>query len=73
MIELRILRQGQYPGSPKWAQCTHNKGPHKQKTEAGESEKESEKEAEVRVTEGLEPSNAGGLEKLVKARKWIFP
>lgn len=50
-----------------------NKGPHKQKREAGESERESEKETEVRVIQGHEPSNAGGLENLVKARKWILP
>ena len=73
-IKLRILSKSGYPGSSRWAQCSH-KGPHEGKSKVGESESEVCRCSAVAMNmeEGAtEPGNAGSLWELEKTWKHIL-
>lgn len=69
MTELRILKWEGYPELSEWTHCYH-KDPQNQEKKAGGSEELEDAKLLVR---GHKPRNAGGLEKLEKARDQILP
>ena len=78
VIELRILKWEDYFGLSGRAQCNHRgayKGKSRRSREEGERLTETKDWSEMLENErrGYKPKNAGSLQTLGKARKWILP
>ena len=81
MIQLRILKWGNYPGLSEWARCNH-KSPFRSQIERQRDNKRRDRETETGRYHiaGFEyggsdhkPKNIGSLQKLDKAEKQILP